>query len=129
MDKPKVVNGFSILEVLVIMLIICVFTFQFSTMLVSPSLPIFMEKMMQLSTMAQEKAFIEKEKKEVEIHENWAKFDDTILSYPSQISCSSTSFHYNAKGNINKGGSITCQENGTEKKLIFQIGSGRVRLE
>lgn len=117
------------LETMVVMLIICIFTFGMSTRLAHPSLPIFMEKLMFLSTITQEKAFIEKEKKEVVIHESWAQFDEEILYYPSDISCSFAQFHFNSKGNINKGGSILCQQGRTEKKLIFQIGSGRVRLE
>ena len=43
------------------------------------------------------------------------------------MTCTEQAFHYNAKGNISQAFTVTCSNAQSKKKLVFQLGMGRVR--
>lgn len=129
MDKQKHNNAFTLLECLLVLLIVSVFSLAILGTRNVSSLTVFTEKMMSYSVLTQEKAFIEKERMMVVIDNTYAKFDDIWFDYPLGITCDATSFHYNAKGSISKANTITCSDGILTRKLIFQLGSGRARIE
>ena len=120
-------NGFTLVEMLVVLGIVSMLGFGLSTKLNS-SLYIFMKKVQTLCITAQEKAYVQH--KNISVHlDSEIQIDQQKLLIPSNISCDSTSFYYNAKGNISKAGSWRCHNTSSSMKLVFQLGTGRVRLE
>lgn len=129
MEKRKLNNGFTILEMMIVLLIISVSTIGIQAHSYHPSLSIFMKKMMSYSIALQEQAYIHKEEKQVSIGHSYAMFEDTMLEYPNGIACDVLSFHYNEKGNISRANTVTCYQGNETMSLIYQLGTGRVRIE
>ncbi|MDD7281380.1 competence type IV pilus minor pilin ComGD [Floccifex sp.] len=127
MDKHKVHNGFTIVEMLFVLLIVCMFSIPIQKP--KSSLTMFMKQMMAYSITMQQKAFETKQEVNVTINKHNALFDEYSVDYPSNISCTPVSFHYNENGNISKALTLSCYEENKQMKLIYQLGSGRVRYE
>lgn len=120
-------NGFTLVEMMVVLGIVCMLGFGVYAKLDS-SLYLFMKKVQTLCITAQEKAYVEHKNMPV-ILDMEIKVGQTNISVPSNITCESISFYYNEKGNISKAGSWRCHNGLTTMKLVFQLGTGRVRLE
>lgn len=120
-------NGFSMVQMLFVLLIVCVLALQARPY--RPSLHVFMKQMLNESILMQEKAMKDKVDVVVKWEEKRVLFDGRVIEYPSSISCSSVSYHYNPKGNISKACSIVCTDGKVSRKLVFQLGFGRGRLE
>ena len=120
-------NGFTLIEMMVVLGIVCMLGFGLSTKLDS-SLYLFMKKVQTLCITAQEKAYVQHKNMPVNLDLE-VKVGQTHMLVPSNITCESTSFYYNEKGNISKAGSWRCHNASTTMKLVFQLGTGRVRLE
>lgn len=117
-------NGFTLLEMLVVLLIVSILSFGFSTQM-NTSLYLFMKKAQTLSITAQEKAYVEHQRIDMSVD---SKID--IEYYiPKDIVCDPVSFYYNSKGNISKALTLRCQNANSKMKLVYQLGTGRVRLE
>ena len=99
MDRQVHSNGFTMIESLIVLLIVCVLSIGISQNQNQSNLTIFMEKLM-----------------------SYCEFDESIA-------CETLRFHYNAKGNISKANTLECHDQQGTKKLIFQLGSGRVRID
>lgn len=129
MGKPsQISNGFTLIEMLLVLLIVSVVSFGLYTKPVS-SLYLFMRQLQSACILAQEKAFVYKEVQKVYIESNTIYFNEESMDVPGSISCTPFSFHYNAKGNISRANTIICGDNNKTMKLVFQLGSGRVRIE
>ena len=128
-DRQYHANAFTMLEALLTLLILSVTIFSFSQVHQKPSLEIVCKKIMNLSVMMQERAYSQKMNQYVQIHHNEAFFEDTVLTFPNGIVCEGYDYHYNAKGNINQGGTITCTDGSQVKRIVVHLGSGRMRLE
>lgn len=113
-------NGFTLVEMLVVLLIVSMLGFGLSTKMHS-SLYVFMKNLQTLCITAQEKAYVE--------IDDSIYMDDVEYKIPHDIACDHVSFYYNAKGNMSKAMSLHCQNASSQMKLVFQVGAGRVRLE
>ena len=120
-------NGFTLVEMLVVLLIVSMLGFGLSTKIHS-SLYVFMKNLQTLCITAQEKAYVKHRKVYVEIDDS-IYMDDVEYKIPHDIACDHVSFYYNAKGNMSKAMSLHCQNASSQMKLVFQVGAGRVRLE
>lgn len=128
MDKPYPnKNGFTLVEMLVVLLIVSMLGFGISSRLHS-SLYVFMKRLQTLCITAQEKAYVQHRKVYVDIQDS-ILIDEIEYAIPHDIVCDNTSFYYNAKGNMSKAMSLHCQNASSQMKLVFQVGAGRVRLE
>lgn len=85
--------------------------------------------MMNFCIQVQEKAFFSKEQKNISIESDHAVFDGIYFEYPMDIVCDPFDFHYNFNGNISQGKTILCHQQSKFIKLVFQIGTGRIRVE
>lgn len=128
MDKQPSANAFTLLETLFVLFLISMLTV-LSLLPHKSQLEYFSKKLLAYSVLTQEKAFSTKETKEVRIEKNRAFFDDIEFKYPQDITCTPFSFHYNARGNISQAKTIECTERNNTISIIYQLGSGRVRLE
>jgi prepilin-type N-terminal cleavage/methylation domain-containing protein len=129
MDKQlRMINGFTLIEMLLVLLIVSVLSFGVYHM-PKASLYLFMRQLQSSCIVSQEKAYIYKEKQEIYKENQTIHFSDLCLDIPSNILCNDFSFYYNEKGNISKAHTIVCEQESNSLKLVFQLGSGRVRLE
>ena len=120
-------NGYTLIEMLFVMMILLIFSIPMSIM--KPSLELFMKRLLFYSVSMQEKAFAEKREVDIEIDKEEATFDLFLFRYPNGITCTPISFHYNAKGNVSNAFHVTCSNAKDTKKLVVQLGSGRIRVE
>lgn len=120
-------NGFTLVEMLVVLLIVSMLGFGLSFRMHS-SLYVFMKRLQTLCITAQEKAYVQHKKVYVELNDK-IYVDEVEYLIPQDIVCDSVSFYYNAKGNMSKAMSLHCQNASSQMKLVFQVGAGRVRLE
>lgn len=128
MDRPfPNKNGFTILEMLMVLLIVSVLALVTSSK-PSSSLYIFMKQVQSLCICAQQKAYVNSTKIQVDMNESfWV--DSMEYPIPKDIVCETDSFYYNEKGNISKANTLRCHNAKEKMKLVFQLGTGRVRLE
>ena len=129
MGKPSVNNAFTLLEALFVLLIVSVLTLTGITNPSISSLKLFGNQFLSYCVYTQEKAFMDKEEKTVKIYTDHAIFDQIQFTYPHSITCDPFTYHYNAKGNISQAHTIRCHNEQDSISLIFQLGSGRVRIE
>lgn len=115
------------MEMLIVLLIVSLLNFGLYTK-VNTSLYVFMKQVQTLCITAQEKAYVENRKVSIDINEKMV-IDEKNYFMPKDVACDSVSFYYNAKGNISKAFTLYCQNSHTKMKLVFQLGSGRIRLE
>ena len=95
-------NGFTLIEMLVVLLIVSMLGFGLSTKIHS-SLYVFMKNLQTLCITAQEKAYVKHRK----------------------VDLSLSNFIYS----MSKAMALHCQNASSQMKLVFQVGAGRVRLE
>lgn len=127
MATQKQNNGFTLLEALIVLIIVCVCSISIGA---HPNrLSLFMRQLQNQCILAQEKAYTDKRDITLSFSESGSTIDDVYTSYPHGIHCTAIRFHYNPKGNISQGNTVTCSYNHHQKKLIFQLGQGRVRIE
>lgn len=122
-------NGYTLTESLVVLFIILVLGIACTLPKQSASLALAMQEWMYLCLQSQEQAFSQKQTRQVSFYPTSACFGDLCLEYPAGIACTPYSMSYNAKGNINKAGTLTCTSGNTTASLKFQLGSGRIVYE
>ena len=129
MGKPFHVNknAFSLVEMLLVLLIISVLSFGVYTSSHS-SLYIFMKKLESYCLIAQQKAYIEKRVVNVKVNGK-IYIANEMYDIPKDIRGDERSSFFNEKGNISKAGHITCSNQSQSMNLIFQLGTGRMRIE
>ena len=120
-------NGFTLLEMLVVLLIVSILSFGLSTQM-NTSLYLLMKKVQTLSITAQEKAYVEHQRIDMSVNSK-INVGDIEYCIPKDIVCDPVSFYYNTKGNISKALTLRCQNANSKMKLVYQLGTGRVRLE
>ena len=85
-------NGFTLVEMLVVLLIVSMLGFGLSTKMHS-SLYVFMKNLQTLCITAQEKAYVKHRKVYVEIGDS-IYMDDVEYEIPHDIACDHVSFYY-----------------------------------
>ena len=122
-------NGFTLLETLFVLMLVSFSSFLY---LKRPSynlLNVEVHKLAIQCLQMQELAFSEKREIRISFKENEVEMDGKSYVYPKMMSCSSKSFHYNEKGNISNALTVHCQKGTQKRKLIFQLGQGRIHEE
>ncbi len=128
-QKKSEPNGFTVAEALLVLLIACVLMVPVTSRAEKPHLDLFMEELVNRVVSAQEFSYANKQAVSVEISERSARFMNTAEKYPDGIVCEPVRIEFSRKGNILKGGSTICTDGIQSQKLIFQIGTGRIRHE
>ena len=127
MEMRKPSNGFTMIQTLFVLMIICILAIQVRPY--RPNIRLFMKQILDQSIVMHEKAMVEKRDVMVVWSSHSVSLDGHTISYPSGITCDAATYHYNAKGNISSALTITCHQGKKSNRLIFQLGSGRGRLE
>lgn len=128
MAKHKRNNGFTLIESLLVLLIVSLVTTIFYATAQTP-LYLFMKQLQTQLVTSQQIAYVTKNTQVVDILEQGIVLNDQIMEYPFSVSCEPIHFHFNASGNISKAGTIVCHNKTQTKKIILQLGSGRMRIE
>ena len=120
-------NGFTLVEALLVLLILSICSF---AVIKRPKWNVLRFDLNKIETqclMMQERAYIKKREVPVHFTAHYVDFDSTRYTYPKGMTCTDQAFHYNAKGNISQAFTVTCSNAQSKKKLVFQLGMGRVR--
>lgn len=128
MAKRSRANGFTLSETLVVLLVV----FVLAHMVLLPgrnSDMLYVHTLKEACVEAQMKAFSQKRTVDVRFNVNEAHIDGVVYDYPHDMVCTPLSFSYTPNGMITKGGSLTCTNEKETKRIVFQIGMGRVRIE
>ncbi len=128
MEKQKHNNGFTLIEMMIVLLIISILSLSYQPRL-DYSLSMFMEKVKICCINSQQLAFIEKKDIYVTFSKHSLIYGDEEFIFPDGIVCDEKTFHYNSNGNISTAQTIHCSNQHKEKKLVFQLGMGRIRIE
>lgn len=120
-------SGFTMIEMLLVLVIVLLST----GMLVLrfpesgyKEMLIMKEKIL----LAHFKSIHEYEISEIILNENQLIIDDSSFTF-KQLTCEPNEFHFNSAGNIEHALTLTCQDMKHQYQLIFQLGSGRCRIE
>lgn len=113
------------LVILIVVLIVQVF----SVSRRSGSLNVFAQNLLNEIQIEQFRAMSTRRSREVDIDVHHAQTEERIIDYPSSVTCSYQVLIFNARGNIAKGGTITCSQGKEEVHLVFQLGAGRGRID
>ncbi len=122
-------NAFTLVEMLIVLLIVSIVSIQFRPRPSLYSLTLFMNQLKSHCIDLQQRAFIDKRDLYITFDTSYVDFDGQRVNYPKEVACTPKTFHYNSNGNISNAQTITCKSGNLERKLIFQLGQGRVRIE
>lgn len=122
-------NGFTMLEMLVVLLIVVVLAGSFSVGHQANSLGLFGQNLLHTIQIEQYQALATRQSRTIALDVESLDTPTSHQRYPSGIACSQQVITFNANGNITKGGSVTCRKSMQTIRLIFQIGSGKGRIE
>lgn len=129
MAKRRPANAFTLGEMLFVLLIVVLFGSLLQTAPKPASAGLTLRQIQSRAVALQMEAFETKQRKSFSIGANSAAFDGERLVFPKELTCTPASFAFNGAGNISKAGSVSCQVSGKTRRLVFQLGSGRSRLE
>lgn len=122
-------NGFTALECMLVILIVVLIVQVFSICHRSGSLNLFAQNLLNEIQIEQFRAMSTRSSREIDIDVHHAQTEERIIDYPSSVTCSYQVLIFNARGNIAKGGTITCSQGKEEVHLVFQLGAGRGRID
>ena len=129
MVRQRQDNAFTMVESLLVLLIVTVLSISIPKITFRDTAEIIMKNLVSLCVYTQEKAFLTKENKSITFYAHSVQFDDYTYDLPSSMACDVQTLNFNEKGNINKANTIHCMNRTTRYKIVFQLGSGRVRYE
>lgn len=122
-------NGFTLIETLLVLILVSFSSFLYFKRPSYNLLNLEVHKLALQCLQMQEKAFVEKREVEIIFGQDYVEMDGVSIPYVQGMSCLPKSFHYNEKGNISNALTITCQRGTKKRKMIFQLGQGRIREE
>ncbi|MBP3853373.1 MAG: hypothetical protein J6D18_02260 [Erysipelotrichaceae bacterium] len=128
MDRPRLNNAFTLLEALLVLLIVSVCSLSVHSATQVPLL-VFMKQMETNLFHCQQQAFAQKRKVVVQIGEQAALMDERLRDYPLGVSCHPQVLSFNANGNVSRATTVTCTNQTQQRKIVIQLGSGRMRIE
>lgn len=124
-------KGFTLVEMLLVlgmiaMLAVC-------TPLLRPQSSLLlryqMEELRYQFMQAQQLAMTKKVSIFVNFHGNEVSINQRSYPLRKQVTCQAASFHYTPMGTISQAQTITCTYGGMQRKLVVQLGSGRMYVQ
>ncbi len=117
------------LEMMVVILIVSVLLHTLTFIPRSDSLGLFSRHLLLSIQSEQFKAFEARESRQIVIDKHFYETTERKVEYPASISCTPQVLLFTSKGNIAKGGSITCTQGAKSVRLVFQLGTGKGRID
>lgn len=127
--RPLKANGFTILEMMVVLLIVSILLSTTQLSVKPDGLSLFSKNLLLTIQSEQFKAFETRQSRQIIIDQHHYETQEAKINYPSSISCTPQILRFTNKGNISKGGSITCTQGAKQIRLVFQLGTGKGRID
>ncbi len=93
------------------------------------SLSLFSRNLLLSIQSEQFKAFEMRQARQIVIDQHHYETTERKVDYPASISCTGQVLLFTNKGNIAKGGSFTCTQGNKSVRLVFQLGTGKGRID
>lgn len=122
-------NGFTLLEMLVVLFIVSILLSVSSVPFHKDSLAFFSRNLLLEIQTEQFKAFESRQNRQFVIERNYYQTTTEKVDYPNSISCTPQVLLFTSKGNISKGGTVVCSQGTKQVRLVFQIGTGKGRID
>lgn len=125
MAKLSCANGFTLLEMVLVMLVVSVV----GITAVPPSssgFSLFMTELENRIVAEQVKAYNGQCRRTLSITGHSLITESGTFSFPDGYGCTPFDWHYNASGSISTAGTVSCTGDGTSKDLVFRLGAGRI---
>lgn len=122
-------NGFTALEILLVILVVVILLQCFSIASRPDRLTFFARNLLNEIQGEQYQAMYHRESRQVAIDRDHLELQERRIAYPDSITCEAQVIRFNEKGNISKGGTVSCQNSGRQVRLVFQLGAGRGRID
>lgn len=124
-------KGFTLIEVLLVLSVIAVLGVCLPFLKVQSSLQLSYEMKIIYHKLlyAQAQSIAKKKTISVDFQGDSYHINNDLETFSSSMHCSSIRFHFTPLGTISKAGTITCSLQGYQKKIILQLGSGRIYVE
>lgn len=125
-NKP---NGFTMLELMVVVLVVSVLLHTLALTPRPDRLGLFSRQLLLTIQSEQFKAFESRQSRQIVIDKHAYETVKRKVEYPASISCTPQVLLFTNKGNIAKGGSVTCSQGSKSVRLVFQLGTGKGRID
>lgn len=124
-------KGFTLIEALLVLSVIAILGACLPFLKVQASLKLSyeMKTIYHKLLYAQGQSIAKKKTIPVDFRGDSYQIDNDLETFSSSMHCSNTQFHFTPLGTISKAGSITCSLQGYQKKIVLQLGSGRIYVE
>lgn len=128
--KHGVNKAYTMIEMMLVIILLSIF------LLIIP--PIFKNKASLNFTCEKIKSFLLnekilaitlKEERNISIAQNYIQTDSEKMKLGNGIYCDSYTLKFNARGNVNMGGSIHCYSGDDERKIVINLGSGNIYVK
>ncbi len=127
--QPEAVNGFTMLEVLLVLLIVGLLIHCFGGIRAPDRLNLFARNLLGEIQIEQYQALYHRQSRQIAVETDHIETEDRRVAYPKSITCEAQVIRFNEKGNISKGGTVRCQQGDRQARLVFQLGAGRGRID
>ena len=131
MGKQVSNKGFTLIESLLIVsvLMICMLMFPFMKRHAGITLQYQMQELRLLLISAQSMAIREKRNVYIAIQAQDVQIDNTLIKLNRSTVCKIRNLHFTPLGNVAKAMSIHCSSNGINKRIVIQLGTGRMYVK
>lgn len=122
-------NGFTLIQVLLVLLIASVFLLPVKSLSAGSSGAIQMEALRMLLAEEQMKAFVRKEVRRTEITASGVQTPDGGHAFVQDMACLPAEVYWNENGAPGKAATLRCTIQEEPWKLVIGLGSGRMHYE
>lgn len=129
MVKHRYADGFTMIEMLLVLGILSTFVLLMPIAKEPISLHIHMQRMKEQLLSLQTHAILNKKTMNAQINTTQMICGNETFTYAKGIVCDPSQVSFNALGNVNQARTIHCFANRRKMKLVIQLGSGRMRIE
>lgn len=130
-EKPIVNNrGFTMIETMIVLLILTILILIIpTTMTKRGSLQFACKKIKDIIIHEKALALFEKQEHHILIKNQTIYLNKDQISIENQVYCEEYELYFNARGNVDKAGTIQCFYQNKTKEIIINLGSGNVYVK
>lgn len=130
MQNNKMIQGFTLLEMVLVLCVIAVLLTLTPVIFRSSKILDFeSERIVSFIKKAQALSIINRKDVHVEVKRNGIMIDDTYMAFNQSVVCDEYLFYFNGKGNINMANSIHCYYYEWKKQIVMNLGNGNIYVK
>lgn len=127
--NPRGRNAFSLSETLFVLLLIGLSVSVFSLTPRADSSGLSSRILLEKVNQEQYLAFSLRQPRAVDIQKDRMLSGQESFAFPKGLACTPMKLSWNETGSISKGGTLRCTAGTSSFRIVFQLGSGRARIE